>query len=242
MEGIKDKLLALKGPRGYTIKSLGLNVEAAEAGKTWLLLPERFRYDNFGPTYPLPGKPAELRRLACIPVPPGKTDSGCIYLRRCFNLWRQKAAKKGSLLNDLGRTAEKLQKDRKRVELEMEKLKQAAESAVEDVKARAAESVATLTDLFALGRKGLREQMESYLAGKELRGEEISHAAFRDCFRMVTQAVKGLGLPDGERKNAAESIVEQAAAALRATRATLDANPPQIIEKTDSSDGSETTH
>ena len=224
MEGVKEKLEALKGPRGYTIESLGLNVEAAEAGKTWLLLPERFRYDSFGPIYPLVGKPQELRRLACIPVPPGKTDGGAVYLRRCFNAWRKKAALKGSLLNDLGRTGDKLRQDTAKLEKQMQKMVQEAQNAVDDVRQQAAASVATLTDLFSLSRKGLKQQMDAYMANQPLNGEEITHAAFRDCVKIVTQAVKGLGLPDGERKNASEAVVEQMAEALRAaeeTRETL---------------------
>ena len=56
---------------------------------------------------------------------------------------------------------------------------------------------------------------------KKCKGEAVNGSAFRQCFRMVTQAVKGLGMPSDQKKPAEQAIVEEVAAALKATRETV---------------------
>ena len=64
-----------------TIASLRLDLEAAKAGHTWLLLPEGFRDQSDGSKYPLPSRHQDIFKLACIYIPPLKNDAGCIYLK-----------------------------------------------------------------------------------------------------------------------------------------------------------------
>ena len=83
------------------------------------------------------------------------------------------------------------------------------------------ESIASLTDLFSLARKGIDGQMRAHLDGKEWMGEKINARAFRECFRMVTQTVKGLGLPSEERTRAKSAIMDEVAEALKDTQETV---------------------
>ena len=76
-------------------------------------------------------------------------------------------------------------------------------------------------DLFSLGREGLELQMRAYLDNKEVNGEIIKARAFRECFRIVTAAVKGLGLPSDQKRPATDAIYEEVAAALEATQETV---------------------
>ena len=60
--------------------------------------------------------------------------------------------------------------------------------------------------------------MRAYLNGDEYQDERINKRDFQQCFRMVTQAVKGLGLPSDQRVTANEAIIEEVAAAIRDTQ------------------------
>jgi len=217
-----------------TIASLGLDVAAARAGKTWLLLPQGFRAEEFGLTYPLPSSISDLETLYELKIPPRKADSGCRYLHRAHKKYRERAARAESRLHDIGRREHKIKYTTENYIALMKRKREEANAAVEDVRKAAEMATASLTDLFSLGRRGLEEQMQAYLDGKPLRGETIDSKAFRDCFRMVTQAVKGLGLPDPQRKNAADSIMEQAAEAIRRTRGAM--SDPKVTESTEEVD------
>src|SRR3990167_9941467 len=208
-------------PPRRTCESLRLDIDAAMAGKTWLLLPEGFRDRESGKVYPLPCRRQELQKLIAIPIPEDKTDSGCQYLRRAMKMWRSRQERRQSVIYDVGRSADKAQNNvRKLVQLSKE-LRAEARAAVDEVKQEAQKAVAGLNDLFALGREGIERQMKAYLAGAEYQGEKIDGEAFRSCFRLVTQAVKGLGLPSDQRDKARDVVMEEVAKSVEATRSAL---------------------
>jgi hypothetical protein len=182
----------------------------------WELLPEGFR--DAGKTYPLPSAYTDLQRLAAIPIPPGRLGSDATYLKRALAEYKRRAGRRNSAANDITRKTWKIEKADQRFRQKLDEMKAEAQAAVDGVKVQAAEAIASLTDLFALGRKGLEAQMKAHLAGEQVHGEAINAAAFRDCFRMVTQAVKGLGLPSDQRERAQEAIMQEAADALESTR------------------------
>ena len=218
-------------PTRHTIENLRLDLEAARAGKTWLLLPEGFRNDH-GDTYPLPGKRAELQILVAIPIKPGKRDSGCTYLRRCLEALKQKHDDRR--LTQINRETQGHKLDRAAAGLQDQASRYKAEmrEAVNQVRQEAEKAVAGLNDLFALGREGIEGQMKAYLAGTEYQGERIDGEAFRSCFRMVTQAVKGLGLPSEQRDKARDAVMEEVAKSLEATQSAIAG-----AQATDSTDG-----
>ena len=218
----------------HSIKSLRLDLEAAEAGKTWLLLPEGFRAQECGKTYPLPSSRVELQRLVAIYIPSSKADSGCLYLKRAINEWKKRQRNRQSAIYDVGMRREKIARAQVKFTQETNRLMEQAKQAVEGVRKEAQEASASLKDLFHLSRKGLEGQMKAHLEGKEWQGEKISAKAFRDCFSMVTSAVKGLGIPSDQKVAAAEAIMEEYAAAIKATQSTLDLGP--------GNDDSETEH
>ncbi len=202
----------------FTIASLRLDIEAAREGRTWLLLPEGFRARENGATYPLPSRYQELQTLTAVYIPPRKNDSGCEYLRRVMKKYRTKQGVKNSALLDAGRREESIRNSQHNYRSKARECMVEARAEVARVKEEADKAIASLTDLFNLGRAGLKGQMQAYLDGNEVLGEKIDAKAFRECFRMVTQAVKGLGLPSDQREKASQAILEEAAAALKATR------------------------
>lgn len=212
-----------KGQRAphHTIKSLRLDLEAARAGKTWQILPEGFRDRTDGSTYPLPSRRLELQKLASIEIPPHRQDCGYFYIRRAIKEWKERQGRAASAIHDVGCRANAIQRSQWRYNQEIKKHKEEARKAVNEVRQEAAQAIASLNDLFSLGRKGIDGQMRAYLAGEEYQGERITGAAFRQCFKMVTQAVKGLGLPSDQKAPAADAIFEEYAASLRDTQETL---------------------
>ena len=212
----------------FTIASLRLDIESAREGRTWLLLPEGFRARENGATYPLPSRYQELQTLTAIYITPRKNDSGCEYLRRVMKKYRTKQGTRNSALLDAGRREESIRNSQHNYRSKARECMVEARAEVDRVKEEADKAIASLTDLFDLGRAGLKGQIQAYLdakpvmhvdsEGNEVEGERIDAKAFRECFRMVTQAVKGLGLPSDQREKASQAILEEAAAALKATR------------------------
>ena len=197
--------------RVCTIKDLGLDLEQAQVGRTWLLLPDAFRTPEQAKKYPLPTYINELLSLCTIPFKPQKMDPGCIYLRRCRKEAKIRLrAKAGSARNIEAAEAEvdALKKD----------FKKQIDKITTEVRTTADRAIASLDQLFALGREGLEGQMRAHLKGEEWKGEGIDAEAFRQCFRMVSQAVKGLGLPSSEAPRARDAIMQEVAASLRATQ------------------------
>ena len=219
----------MAGPR--TIKSLRLNVEEAEKGRTWLLLPEGFRDQESGQNYPLPNKLHDLTKMASLYIPPDKKDSGCIYLRRCAKRHKQRVGERQRTIYRIERAEHETKEAAKKHQRTLVELERRAEQAVSEVEAKAGEAIASLNDLFTLGRKGLHGMMKAHLAGEKWQDEKIRAGAFRQCFRMVAQTVKGLGLPSDQKDKARDAILDEAAASLRATHEALamqrdDPDPP----------------
>lgn len=209
-------------PRRYrSIAFLRLNIKEATAGRTWLLLPEGFRDMDSGMAYPLPTRTLDLQRLASIPIPPRKKDAGVLYLRRVIKEWRRRMANKQSAILDLTHREEQIKVAGQRCRDDLKALQAQAKNAVDDVRREAEKAIASLSDLFSLGREGIDGQMQAHIKGEEWKGEKITAHAFRDCFRLVSQAVKGLGLPSEQREKARDAILEEAAAALRDTQETI---------------------
>lgn len=201
-----------------TIETLRLDLKSAGEGKTWLLLPEGFRAQEHGLSYPLPSRFVDLQRLSTVFVPNAKRDSGTIYIRRAIAKLRERGCKQQSALLNADLRSEKMQHSHENYKQHVKALRTEMREAVDTVKREAEQAIANLNDLFTLGRKGIEAQMRAHLEGKEWQDERIDSRAFRECFRMVTQAVKGLGLPSDQRDSAAEAVVEELAASLEATK------------------------
>ncbi len=202
-----------KGDR-YKISNLRLDLEAAERGETWKLIPSGF----YGEEYPLPARKNELEILAAIAIPPHKNDDGCKYLKRAKKKWKDRAARQQSAVHNIGRKSHEIERKSIKFNEFVKNKKAELTLEIDKAKAEAINAVASLKDLFELGRQGLDAQMRAHLKDGEVNGEKIDARAFRECFRMVTQAVKGLGLPSDQRDVAEEAIMDEVAAALKSTQ------------------------
>lgn len=226
---------ALNGNRvKYTILSLRLDLESAFNGRIDLLLPSGFRDQDGGTSYPLPTRTSELQRLITIPVPPYHKNAGCLYIKRAISELKRRNTRRLSALHDIPLREQRVMVAQRQFNQTMSEMKKKAEAAVDGVKQQAEVAIAGLNDLFALGRRGIEGQMKAHLENSEWQGEKISASAFRDCFRMVTQAVKGLGLPSEQRGSAQQAIMDELAASIKDTQETVglaaDAPPPSEVE------------
>ena len=214
---------SLAGRKSHTIASLRLNLEEAKKGRTWLLLPDGFRSSEVGLTYPLPTKREDLVQLALIPIKPYmlKRDAGCAYIRRAHKAYQEYQAKRILAVGQVDRKLEQIKDDHDNYRKVLTKCRAEAREELERVRAEAEKAVASLSDLFALGRKGIEGQMKAHLDGTEWQGEPINAEAFRQCFRLVSQAVKGLGLPSDQRASARDAVFEELAAAIKNTQETV---------------------
>jgi hypothetical protein len=209
------------GEGARTIKGLRLDVEAAQKGKTWLLLPDKFRSQESGRTYPLPSSGRAIQQIAGIYLPPGKADGGCEYIRRAIKAHKKRQNRKQSAAIDAERQLHDLTKVKEKYERQLTKMQKEAAAAVAEVKERASEAVASLHELFDLGRQGMQGQMKAHLDNKQWKGEKIPAAAFRQCFRLISQAVKGLGLPSDQQKKARDAILQEVASSIDSTQEAL---------------------
>jgi len=208
--------------KSRTIKSLNLDLESAKEGKLWLLLPEGFRDIDSGKTYPLPTQRQELQKVGGIYIPPRVINSGAQYIKRAAKEAKRKQQRATSVLLDVGNRKEQVERKQNNYNALIKELRVEARQAVDNVRVEAERACASLKDLFALGREGIEGQMKAYLAGEEYKGETINKKDFQNNFRMVTQAVKGLGLPTGQEKPAGDAIVQELADCLKNTHEALD--------------------
>ena len=214
-----------------TIKSLRLDVEAAKAGKTWLLLPHGFRSRECGSLYPLPRHGKDLELLATIPVPRYCKDAGCSYLRRVAKKVRERHATRQFSALQIARNEQHVANAKQEFDALTKKLRAEARAAVDEVKQEAAKAVANLNDLFALGREGIEGQMKAHLSGAEWHGETIDAEGFRSCFRMVSQSIQRLGLPSDQRDKARDAVMEEFAASVKDTQEVVAMAPGSGEEK-----------
>ncbi len=190
-----------------------------------MLLPEGFRSKPWGKVYPLPALREEIQQLSTITIPPRKMDVGCIYIRRAIKEWGKRDCTRNAALNRVAGHEQSVKRLHTNFALRTKGMRADCREAVADVQKVAAEACASLTDLFALAKRGIEGQMRAHLDGKQWHGEDINARAFRECFRMVTQTVKGLGLPSDERAKAKGAIMEEVGAALKDTREVVDLAP-----------------
>ena len=208
-----------------------MNVSEAESGKIWLLLPDTCRTTQMALKYPLPESVEELTRVARLPMPTATPNSprgeraSRVYLCRARKAVGMVLNRRERGILSTKRIQASMCETNSRFKAEIREFRQEAAKAVEEVREQAQEAIASLNDLFALGRKGLDGQMRAHMEGREWQGEPITAQAFRQCFRMVSMAVKGLGLPSEQRQSATKTVMDQIAESLKATQDAVAAGP-----------------
>lgn len=209
-----------------TIVSLNLGFDDAMNGKVWALLPQGFRYTDAAENYPIPNKFSDLMKLAAIPLHSNLRSPGAVYLKRCRKACTEMAKRRQNAVLDMSNRRANAKTAYDNYRHDMLELRAKMQAEKNKVRQTAEECIASLNDLFKLGRRGLDGMMRAHLENGEWQGEKVNGAAFRDCFKMVSAAVKGLGAATGDQKTSArEAVLEEVAASLEDTKAALEMAP-----------------
>ena len=217
------------GGRGHTIKSLRLDLKEVEQGRPWNLLPIGFHGVGVGKSYPLPSSLQELEKLAYLPAFPGKLNSGSVYLRRAKNEYKRRLTRKSSLANEVSSHAEKVKRVQENFIAKSEFLRGQMHEARDSVRIEAekikAEMAASVSDLYETAKGELGKQLEAAKLGNDYHGEKITAKAVRECYRLILQTVKGLGLPSTDDDEARDTVEKELADAIRGIQETVSIAP-----------------
>lgn len=223
---------------GHTCESLRLDLQVAMSGETWKILPLGFRGQDAAKTYPLPTKRGELQKIVAVPLPKGRRDNGCIYITRAIDALRKSLSRRQAAVYDVSKLSDQVQAKSAAMTQAIQKARATIQVEVNRVRDEAQESVSGLRSLFAMGREGMERMMRAHLNNEPVNadengegGEMIDAKAFRECFRMVYQAVHGLGIPTGQEKSAKGAILQEAAEAIRDTQDALSLAPGSPEDK-----------
>ena len=192
----------------HTIQSLRLNVEEAEGGRTWLLLPPDVRRDKYkARSVPVLTQIGELARVADIKLAPRVSNAGAQYIRKC------RAAKKRRAVNtrladiEVGRAeCEEMSAQTATVAA---KAQAAMEAEVERVRLQAAKTLVSMADLNGLAKGAATDILLAFREGRTVNGEPITVDQAISAFgRVFSQVGKlGAGALDGAGKEQAEDEI-----------------------------------
>ena len=201
----------------YTIESLRLNVEEAEGGRTWLLLPPDVRMDKHrAPVYPILTMVGELTRVADIKLPMNSRNAGADYIRRCRRAKLKRAV--NTRLADIEVGKAEVAEFSQQTAHAAAQAQRAMEAEVERVRLQAAKTLVSMADLNGLAKGAATDILLAFREGKTLNGEPVSVdqaiAAFGRVFSQVGKL--GAGALDGAgREQAEEEIMREFAEATR---------------------------
>ena len=202
----------------HTLATLSLDVVSALRGEQYKLLPNGFRYQ--GERYPLPTQLEELGRVAAVKLNRGRVkatnNSGWdAYVRRCRKEYERRIGK--DKVKGEGRVVSTVYHRAEAAREEIEKVKGELARQMDEFRLKAAEATASLADLNALAKKGLRMVMENFTEGKG----GVSVAEFTSAAGKVLQQIAKLGGefdPEGKIDSEEEVFKEFAATRERLAR------------------------
>ena len=181
-----------KPRQSRSIAGLGLNIEAAEAGKYSFLLP-KVVLDQPGAEYryPVPSSPAECARVAALITRRGSHHPAAVYIRRC----KKQAGRINRKVN-LVRLDQAL-KDGEAAATRMERIVDTASSRVADeverVRAHATATIASMGELSDLAKQAAGKILTAFVEGKPLNDAPVAPGVAVDTMGKVFTHVARLG-------------------------------------------------
>lgn len=191
-----------------TAQSLGLNIEAAVAGKHWKILPKRHYYN--WDSYPLPSDKNDLFRIAVLDGRPRSHSPGRQYIHRCAEAYREwikhRSAMRLGAANQVANDEVKtIREKRKEADKELDNFK-------EELQQKVQVAQASLAELYDLAGQGFRKIMTAFRDGETINGEAVTPNEFTNAAKTCFAQVARLGTPATEdAKDEAKEIVFQEA-------------------------------
>ena len=207
----RNELIA---PEVRSIATLNLNLQAAEEGRVFDLLPEGYKFQ--GDIYPLPQDMGEVARLSALKLKrgvAGKTSQGArAYIKRCRDAYGNYLGKKrsgGSAVG--GRKYELIAKAADDAKLEIEKANAEVAAKLSEFRLAAQEATASLTSLYALAKTGLERVLTGYVKDEPVNGEPITaQMAVNAAGKVLQQVAKlGAGLDPEDKEQAEEEVFKE---------------------------------
>lgn len=194
--------------QSYTIQSLRLDMAAARAGKTYLLLPFDVRGDyKMAEAYPIPSGISELAMVAELPIKRNSRHGGARYIRKARKAMLRRAPhlKAAAFDMSLAECEEKA--------VNVHKAAAAAQAdidaAVAGVRAEALRSVASMGDINEKLKQAADRIVTAFLADQPINGEPVSVKEMSDVIgKGWTHVARlGSGAIDSDGKAEAEGTV-----------------------------------
>ena len=192
-----------------TIAGLRLDVEAAEAGRYWEILPVEARKSEY--LWPTPIGTEELCRIDCITLPgSAKLNAGASYIRRCKRTLarrraRLKAYRVEAPIARADQAAERTEALAAKFEEDLAALK-------EGVRKRASDLTISLGDLHDQVKRVAGLMLSAYEAGETVNGEPVSQRTAADIIGKVmthTARMGGAAIDATGASEAEASLMEE---------------------------------
>lgn len=230
-----DSAKPKRHPR-HTIASLRLDIEAAEAGRFWELLPfDIRRTDEATAAYPLPADIKEVHRISLVQTGRSvKSNSSGLYILRARKAY---ASRRKNLASGTFRIEQQVEAARAahyRLKKTFDEQRRDINAEIDAVRVDIAKKTASISTLYDLMKQGSEMILKGFVEGAEVHGDKVSIADFQRTAGLIASHTQKIGLPSTDAKPAEEAIFAEAQAAIEAIRrdvdATLDTSDPKKPE------------
>lgn len=194
--------------QNHTIRGLRLDIVAAEAGKTYLLLPYDVRGDYAAAdAYPLPGNIGELARIAELPLRRNGRHGGARYIRRARKAMLRRATHIKAVDLDMSRA--ECSEKALQVAKAAADARATMDEAVAGVRAEALKSVASMGDINEKLKQAADRIVTAFLADQPINGEPVTVKEMSDVIgKGWTHVARlGSGVIDGDGKQESEATI-----------------------------------
>lgn len=199
----------------HTPESLRLDIAAAEAGKTWMFLPQDIRDTDRGwSEYPLPTNISDLRRVAEIHLGTYASNTGARYIRRCRRALKERTM--GISIQDLDDKIAKAEERAKSLASVATHAKEDIREIRTEVRQAAREALVTMQELNAEFKTGMLAIARGFMEGKLVNGFTVTIPNFTDAagkvFTHTARLANGALDPEGKTEAEADVLSEFAKA------------------------------
>lgn len=221
-----------KRERRFSIANLGLDVKAAQ-NIPHNLFPIAIRQAHklgFGKTYPLPSSVHELAQLCELVAKSGSIDDAAVYIRRARKRYMEKVRAKSRGQIDVEKERMRTYMAGYRFNKDLKRNKAEVHQEMERFRTEVARATASLASLYDKSRKVAEMQLDGYIAGADVNGEQISAAQAMNTVKSIFSHTARIGMPSEQVDEAEDAIFEELAKAKKKTREAIAAQLPDETE------------
>lgn len=176
----------------HTIKSLRLDIDTAEAGRHWLLLPTDIRdKDGAWKKYPVPAAMNEVSRVAAIHLRHNAASQSAHYIRKCRKSLLNRS-NRYKVVEIEGRVADIDHFAHRAKNITTEARRQVKEGLAE-FRAEASAALVSMNELAGKVKLAERMILDAFIKGEELNGQLVTVREVADVCGKVQSHIARLG-------------------------------------------------